>query len=34
VRTVESHVLQARAKLGAARRSELGMYLLDLVGQG
>jgi len=32
VRTVESHVLQARAKLGAARRSELGMYLLDLVG--
>jgi DNA-binding CsgD family transcriptional regulator len=33
VRTVESHVLQARAKLGAARRSELGMYLLDLVGQ-
>jgi len=32
VRTVESHVLQARAKLGAARRSELGLYLLDLVG--
>jgi DNA-binding CsgD family transcriptional regulator len=34
VRTVESHVLQARAKLGAARRSELGLYLHDLVPQG
>lgn len=27
VRTVESHVLQARVKLGASRRSELGLYL-------
>ncbi|GAB2453287.1 DNA-binding CsgD family transcriptional regulator [Conyzicola lurida] len=30
VRTVESHVLQARVKLGASRRSELGLYLADV----
>jgi len=29
VRTVESHVLQARVKLGASRRSELGLYLAE-----
>jgi DNA-binding NarL/FixJ family response regulator len=30
VRTVESHVLQARVKLGASRRSELGLYLAEI----
>ncbi|GAA3876311.1 hypothetical protein GCM10022381_18680 [Leifsonia kafniensis] len=29
VRTVESHVLQARVKLGAVRRSDLGIHLAD-----
>ena len=33
VRTVESHVLQARVKLGAARRSELGLYLAEFSRQ-
>ena len=33
VRTVESHVLQARVKLGAARRTELGLYLAELSRQ-
>ena len=33
VRTVESHVLQARVKLGARRRAELGLYVANVERQ-
>ena len=34
VRTVESHVLQARAKLGAERRRDIPKHLLKLRDTG